>query len=972
MPRRSLNQTLAIGVKMLTLQDQPIWTSRLRASTDLRVNPVRRYRGHSYFTYCDGRYERVVLSREEDVLFAPLLGSVPGQPCVEDDVFRVPLLGTRSDAVIEGARITDGGGGLRLEAGTTSEREATFDLGPAHTEVLVGGTLVLTIRFSYMGDKFEVTHRLSPTTRSDPSGERIGMEQSHRVRALVPLQRVRADLRRGIRSGRFAATRAIVRIAVRSLGYERYEAGLHTLRRPFRRPSPYRRYAALVDSSQAEPGVVLLIGASGTFTGSLVALASVWPHVRPGVHLHVAVKEPGRWRLTLTRYGITAELVRVASSRWYDLLRTAEVIVTDAPLPLYVIPTAGQTIAHLGGGTWQSGRPRGPAADLAGFAKAQRTLLVSHVLAESSAEAIDQAASTFMIERRDFTLMPSPQEDLVARGITTRNELRDMVGAVRDARLVLWMPCAQAEYGSARNAPRFEEAATFNGFAERVCNVATHPPSGPAGGGELIRLPPGVDPFELAGAADVVVTDDPMTARGLTQMGVAVAGSPGQLRELLAEGPRPTRGDGTMSSAPPPASGLRSHSFLNALEELLAERADAPRDEQQRVALYPGSLLTNGITSAFIGQLGALGDSRRYEVVMSLWRLAPNASRHVQGVLDSGHDVVVCPEGVVLAESERLLWRKLWWRLPLSRREWDALQVVLRREARRTLGRRRYDDVVHFPGYDALTAWVLSSTGARSHVFAHSDMGKELALRNNFNEQVLRWEYQRATTIPVVSEPLRQAMAEYLADPSLIAKLRVVHTTIDPDAVRRAAEDGCPHLDPNLQSSLDNPDETVFVNVGRFSPEKGQARLVEAFTRVATERAGSPMALVIIASHGSAREEVLDAVARSSASTHIHVLEDINPFPVLARCDLFVLASHYEGLPMVFLEALALGVPILSTDIPGPRDFLSAGYGTICPDSTDGLAQGMRDFLDGSSVPTPRHLDEHVAQTAREFEALFE
>lgn len=76
-----------------------------------------------------------------------------------------------------------------------------------------------------------------------------------------------------------------------------------------------------------------------------------------------------------------------------------------------------------------------------------------------------------------------------------------------------------------------------------------------------------------------------------------------------------------------------------------------------------------------------------------------------------------------------------------------------------------------------------------------------------------------------------------------------------------------------------------------------------------------------------------------------------NPYPFFARSEVFVLSSRWEGLGLVILEAMALGLPVIATDCPyGPREITKEGrYGILIPpDNAPALAEAATGLINSA------------------------
>jgi glycosyltransferase involved in cell wall biosynthesis len=126
---------------------------------------------------------------------------------------------------------------------------------------------------------------------------------------------------------------------------------------------------------------------------------------------------------------------------------------------------------------------------------------------------------------------------------------------------------------------------------------------------------------------------------------------------------------------------------------------------------------------------------------------------------------------------------------------------------------------------------------------------------------------------------------------------------------------------------------------------------VSAYARV---RAEFPATRVVILGDGPDRAALAAHIETLGVGEGVLLAgHQPNPFPIMAAADCFVMTSDHEGQPMVILEALVLGLPVVTTAFDSARSALPEGQGLIVPRSVDGVADGMRAFLRGEVPAEP-------------------
>ena len=194
----------------------------------------------------------------------------------------------------------------------------------------------------------------------------------------------------------------------------------------------------------------------------------------------------------------------------------------------------------------------------------------------------------------------------------------------------------------------------------------------------------------------------------------------------------------------------------------------------------------------------------------------------------------------------------------------------------------------------------------------------------------------RAKSVVAISSFGRSQLMRQV-EHSLWSKLDVVHCGLEPDF---------------YAASAPPPRSLRLVCVGRLCEQKGQLLLLQATQRLLQERRDFQL---VLAGDGEMRGELEAFIDAYSLRDHVRITGWISSDEVrdeILASKAMVLPSFAEGLPVVLMEAMALGRPVISTYVAGIPELIKPGqHGWLVPaGDVDALIVAMRDCLDADEA----------------------
>jgi len=204
---------------------------------------------------------------------------------------------------------------------------------------------------------------------------------------------------------------------------------------------------------------------------------------------------------------------------------------------------------------------------------------------------------------------------------------------------------------------------------------------------------------------------------------------------------------------------------------------------------------------------------------------------------------------------------------------------------------------------------------------------------------LLRWLMRRTYKLADLVVANSEGTAESLISTGVITKEKLI--TISNPVV---PQDSLTTSEAFFRLTAPEAPHSYICAIGRLEFSKGFDILLEAFSKLRDKRIE-----LIILGDGSLRSELERQAEVLGISKRVKLAGFfLDPTEVLARSRLFVLSSRWEGFGNVLVEALALGVPIVSTDCPGaPRSILLNGAlgHLVQVDDANALHEAIEDAL---------------------------
>lgn len=273
--------------------------------------------------------------------------------------------------------------------------------------------------------------------------------------------------------------------------------------------------------------------------------------------------------------------------------------------------------------------------------------------------------------------------------------------------------------------------------------------------------------------------------------------------------------------------------------------------------------------------------------------------------------------------------------------------------------KNKFDFSASYATYSFPCSFVARCTSKNSALWVHNDY------MNFYNNEVMLYkkffndlQIDKFKKIIFVSNLDKQIFgAEF---PQYRKKAEVCHNLIDYKTILEKSEEKVEDFKRNKN--------ITFINISRHDEkQKKISRIINATRKLNKE--GYKFNVVLIG-------KGTDTKQYQNMAKDIKNIEFLgtkkNPFPYLKMSDCLLMSSQFEGYPVVFIEALILGKPIVTTDVSDSKKDIKDKYGIVNDNSEKGVYEGMKEFIKNGYEAQEFSAEEYNQEIVRKLQEIID
>lgn len=273
--------------------------------------------------------------------------------------------------------------------------------------------------------------------------------------------------------------------------------------------------------------------------------------------------------------------------------------------------------------------------------------------------------------------------------------------------------------------------------------------------------------------------------------------------------------------------------------------------------------------------------------------------------------------------------------------------------------KNKFDHSVCYATYSYPASFTARTASKNSILWVHNDY---LNFYNNNIEQYKNFfnklQVSQFRKIIFVSENDQNTFTKYFHEYS--KKCIKCNNLIDYQKIEKKAKDKPEDFKPS--------DAIItFINLGRHDEkQKKLSRIIEASKKLNEE---GYVFKVILIGEGPDTPKYKQQAKDIPNIQFLGVKE--NPYPYLKNGDCLLMSSDFEGYPVVFIESLILGKPIITTNISDSEKDIQGKYGMVVDKSEKGVYEGMKQYLDKGFSMESFSPEEYNKNILKKLEQIF-